>query len=141
MLIPVKHLINGDSIAQVQMQDVTYYHVELARHDVILAEGLPVESYLDTGDRTSFANAAMVTTLFPTFGPQGDHNLVWEARAVAPLVVTGPIVRAVRLRLAPGGAGLVAAPAAHRRLPRRQRTHRRTPLKQTQQHPHRTPAV
>ncbi len=103
VLIPVKHLINDHTMTQIPTEAVTYYHVELASHDVILAEGLPVESYLDTGDRTSFANAAMVITLFPTFGPQGDHNLVWEARAVAPLVVTGPIVRAVRLRLARAG--------------------------------------
>jgi serralysin len=30
---------------------VTYYHIKLDRHDLLLAEGLPAESYLDTGDR------------------------------------------------------------------------------------------
>jgi hypothetical protein len=34
---------------------LTYHHVELAAHDVILAEGLPCESYLDTGNRAAFA--------------------------------------------------------------------------------------
>src|ERR1019366_700567 len=48
VLVPVKLLINGTSIAQVKQNRVTYYHVELPRHAVILAEGLTVESYLDT---------------------------------------------------------------------------------------------
>ena len=141
VLIPVKHLINDQTITQVPTETVTYYHVELASHDVILAEGLPVESYLDTGDRTSFANAAIVTTLFPTFGPQGDPNQTREAHAIAPLVVAGPIIQAVRQRLAPNTNDLVTAEAEPRRLTRRQSPHRGTPLKQPQQHPHRTPAV
>ncbi len=29
----------------------SYYHVELPHHDVLLAQGLPAESYLDTGNR------------------------------------------------------------------------------------------
>ncbi len=52
VLIPIKRLINGTSIAQVPVEEVTYYHVALGRHDVILAEGLPTESYLDRGDRS-----------------------------------------------------------------------------------------
>jgi hypothetical protein len=31
-----------------------YVHVELDRHDILLAEGLPAESYLDTGNRAAF---------------------------------------------------------------------------------------
>ena len=141
VLIPVKHLINDQTITQVPTETVTYYHVELASHDVILAEGLPVESYLDTGDRKNFANVDTVTTLFPTFGPQGDHNLVREAHAIAQLVMSGPILQAVRQRLAPNMGDLVTAEAEPRRLTRRQSPHRGTPLKQPQQHPHRTPAV
>jgi hypothetical protein len=34
---------------------ITYWHVECARHEVLLAEGLPAESYLDTGNRGAFA--------------------------------------------------------------------------------------
>ena len=44
VLIPVKHLINGRTISQVPCDEVTYYHVELPQHSVLLAEGLPVES-------------------------------------------------------------------------------------------------
>ena len=56
VLVPAKYLINGTSITQVMADEVTYHHVELPRHDVLLAEGLPAESYLDLGDRSNFAN-------------------------------------------------------------------------------------
>lgn len=94
VLIPVKHLLNGTTIARVPTDHVSYHHVELAAHAVILAEGLPVESYLDTGDRDNFANAGPVLRLFPVFG--ADPNLIRDARACAPLVVTGPAVAAAR---------------------------------------------
>ena len=55
-LIPIRYLVNGASIAQQAVDEVTYWHVELARHEVILAEGLPCESYLDTGNRGGFVN-------------------------------------------------------------------------------------
>ena len=51
VLIPVKHLVNGDSIHQVPMEHVVYHHIELERHDVVLAEGLAAESYLDGSQR------------------------------------------------------------------------------------------
>jgi hypothetical protein len=38
---------------------VTYWHVELERHDILLADGMPAESYLDTGNRAAFADAAL----------------------------------------------------------------------------------
>jgi hypothetical protein len=97
VLIPVKHLVNGRSITQVPVAAVSYFHVELDRHDVILAEGLPVESYLDTGDRDAFANGGPAERLFPVFGC--DSNLVRDARACAPLVVTGPVLAAARARV------------------------------------------
>ena len=43
VLIPVRLLINGSTIEQVQLDVITYHHVELSRHDVLLAEGLAVE--------------------------------------------------------------------------------------------------
>ena len=51
LLIPIRYLMNGASVAQENCDDITYWHVELDRHDVLLAEGLPAESYLDTGNR------------------------------------------------------------------------------------------
>ena len=58
MLIPARLLLNGASIVRATGQRaITYYHIELETHDILLAENLPAESYLDTGNRGMFANA------------------------------------------------------------------------------------
>ncbi len=93
-LVPVKFLVDGDAIAWHPVASVTYWHVELDHHDVLLAEGVPAESYLDTGDRGCFTNGGGVATLHPKFGP-----LTWEAEGCAPLVVTGPVVDRLRATL------------------------------------------
>jgi len=94
VLIPVKHLVNGSSIRQMRRKQARYYHIELDRHDVLLAEGAPAESYLDTGDRANFINGGRVVNLHPSFGA-----LRREAGACARLVVTGPPLERVRARL------------------------------------------
>ncbi len=33
-----------------------YYHIELANHELLLAEGAPAESFVDHVDRASFHN-------------------------------------------------------------------------------------
>jgi len=51
---------------------VTYHHIELEAHDVVLAEGLPAESFLDTGDRNMFETVSGVMVLHPDFRkPEG----------------------------------------------------------------------
>jgi autotransporter passenger strand-loop-strand repeat protein len=100
VLVPIKYLIDGYSIAQQQTDDVLYYHIELPRHDVLLANGLPAESYLDTGDRAAFANGDDTIRLFPDFSTiTRDAMAVWEARGYAPLVVHGPQIEAARARI------------------------------------------
>jgi hypothetical protein len=97
VLIPVRYLVNGSTIAQVSatnITSVTYYHIELPTHDVLLAEGLPVESYLDTGNRDRFSNGGKAVALHPDFSSQA-----WEASGYAPLCVVGPQVDAVRAQL------------------------------------------
>jgi len=94
VLIPIRYLINGSTIAQISVHSIDYWHVELASHDVLFAEGLPAESYLDTGDRIRFANGGVVTALHPSFSA-----LAWEAVGCAPLMVTGPVVDKVRQKL------------------------------------------
>jgi T5SS/PEP-CTERM-associated repeat protein len=98
VLVPVKLLVNGTSIVQVRTSSVTYYHVELLRHAVILAEGLPVESYLDTGDRTNFHQAGAAIRLFPDFAARLAPNVasVWEVLGAAPLVLAGAELQAAR---------------------------------------------
>jgi hypothetical protein len=85
VLIPIKYLLNGTTVAQVPRRAVTYYHVELHTHDVLLAQGLPAESYLDTGDRGRFANGGGAIALYPDFASR-----VWESEGCAPLIMTGP---------------------------------------------------
>ena len=84
MLIPVRHLINGLSIVREMAAEVTYYHIELSRHAVLLAEGLPCESYLDTGDRASFTNGRTLAQANP-----GLRRWVRESDGCAPLVLHG----------------------------------------------------
>jgi hypothetical protein len=61
VLIPARALVNGTTVAEIAMKEVTYYHVEFDRHTVIFAEGLAVESFLDTGVNAGFFSNAPVT--------------------------------------------------------------------------------
>jgi hypothetical protein len=93
VLIPIARLINGSTIRQEQIPRVTYWHVELEHHDVILAEGLPAESYL--GDRSDFGTVAI--SLFPDFSiSQWGNAARWEALGCAPLITIGPKLDAAR---------------------------------------------
>lgn len=94
VLIPVRYLLNGRSVRQETAAQVTYFHVELPVHDVLLAEGLPCESYLDTGNRSAFANGGPATQLHPDLA-----SGIWSTRACAPLAIGGPVVAEVRRRL------------------------------------------
>jgi len=80
VLVPVRLLIDGDSIVQVKRDRVRYFHVELPGHAVILAEGLTVESYLDSGDRADFQDGDGAIRLFPTFGAGRETATAWETR-------------------------------------------------------------
>lgn len=61
-LIPVRYLINCVTVLQEPAEEVIYFHVELPEHGVILADGLPVESYLDAGNRGDFDNGSGALT-------------------------------------------------------------------------------
>ncbi|MBE7190175.1 Hint domain-containing protein, partial [Jatrophihabitans endophyticus] len=51
-LVPARMLVNGSSIvADTTIAAFDFFHVELDRHGILLAEGLEAESYLDTGNR------------------------------------------------------------------------------------------
>ncbi|HUW79980.1 MAG TPA: Hint domain-containing protein, partial [Acidocella sp.] len=71
VLVPAKELLNWTSIRQdITATRVTYYHVELARHDIIFAEGMPAETYLDTGHRGVFDNAEALIIAHPALMQQ-----------------------------------------------------------------------
>jgi autotransporter passenger strand-loop-strand repeat protein len=95
VLVPVRCLIDGASVTQEQRGEITYWHVELERHAVLLAEGLPCESFLDTGNRAAFANGGPAVQLHPTFAAAE-----WQARACAPQVRGGPVLDWARALLA-----------------------------------------
>ena len=96
MLIPVRLLINGASIVrEVDCRTVTYFHIELDAHDVLLAEGLPAESYLDTGNRGFFDDGITPLLLYPDVTGQARR----EAESCAPFAADA----------AARGAGLAAA--------------------------------
>ncbi|AWN55919.1 hypothetical protein DK412_28520 [Methylobacterium sp. 17Sr1-1] len=93
-LVPIMCLINGTSITREPATAVTYWHVELDAHDILLAEGLPAESYLDWGDRPFFEEGSDYALHNPDFVAPG-----LSARC-RPVAVEGPVVEAERARLA-----------------------------------------
>ena len=94
-------LVNGTTITRVEVDEVTYWHVELDSHDVILAENLPAESYLDMGNRCFFREADVVDL---AAGP--DAPVVAHADFCRPYVDRGPLLDAVRARLAARAAAM-----------------------------------
>ena len=59
VLIEVRDLVNATSITRAVpegMKDIEYFHIELETHEVILAEGAPVETLLLTDGRERFSN-------------------------------------------------------------------------------------
>ena len=93
VLIPAIRLSNGRTVVQVKTQSVTYWHIELDSHDVILAEGLPAESYVDCGNRSAFANGGGVLELHPDFEPRTIGDMC------APLMENGREVATAKRRL------------------------------------------
>jgi autotransporter passenger strand-loop-strand repeat protein/autotransporter-associated beta strand protein len=66
VLIEAKDLVNGASITQAkQIELVEYFHLELASHDVILAEGAAAESFIEDDNRGLFHNAAEYWAMHP----------------------------------------------------------------------------
>ena len=85
-LVPAGHLVNGATILrETGRAAVTYLHVELDRHDVILADGLPCETYLDTGNRGA---------LYRETGRRAPAQ-----RRCAPLLTGGAALAGIRRRL------------------------------------------
>ncbi|MGD7070961.1 Hint domain-containing protein [Acetobacter sp. AAB5] len=94
--VPVRMLVNGVSIFyDKSISSYDYYHVETERHSVITADGMLTESYLDTGNRSSFRQEGKVATL------RGAVKS-WKDDAGAPLDVersfVEPLFRALEWR-------------------------------------------
>jgi hypothetical protein len=99
-LIPARLLVNGMTIVQDDsFRSVEYFHVELDAHSILIAEGLPSESYLDTGNRGLFDNGGSVTVLHPDFAVDAEARSRAEG-ACAPLAVAPALVEPVWRSLA-----------------------------------------
>ena len=87
VLIPAEFLVNHRSILwDDRIGNVDFYHIELAEHDVLFANGAAAESYRDDGNRWVFNNA----------------NSRWNAKPrppYAPVLTGGPVVDAAWHRL------------------------------------------
>ncbi len=108
VLIPIRHLLNGTTVTQFYCDSITYYHVELPRHDVLLAEGMPAESYLEAGARDAFANFEGAIQLYPEYERPRDHYaMLWESEGYAPLMIAGEQLKLARRNLARQAALLI----------------------------------
>ncbi|WP_086641640.1 Hint domain-containing protein [Acetobacter tropicalis] len=93
VLIPAICLINGISILQAESIDqITYFHIELETHDILLAEGAPSESFVDDDSRNMFHNAIEFKKLYPNAAPL-------PAVYCAPRIEEGSVLEAIRTRL------------------------------------------
>ena len=93
VLIPVRCLVQGEAVKQIERDRVTYWHVELDSHDILIANGVPAESYLDTGNRCAFDNAPGAVDLHPDFEARSADGFC------RPLVESGPLLSAARRKL------------------------------------------
>jgi hypothetical protein len=71
VLVQAGALVNGTTIVREAAMPArfTYYHVELHDHALILAEGVPAETFLDTVTRRRFDNFAAYEALYGVTGP------------------------------------------------------------------------
>ncbi len=105
-LICARQLVNGTTIRQERnWTAVDYYHVELDQHAILLAEGLPAESYLDTGNSGFFANSGAPLVLHPDLTDETDYP-TREADSCAPFVWDEASVQPVWQRLADRAAAI-----------------------------------
>jgi hypothetical protein len=105
-LISARQLVNGTTIRQEKdWRSVDYFHVELEGHAILLAEGLPAESYLNTGNRAFFANADDPLVLHPDLTDETGYP-TREASSCAPFVWDEASVQPVWQLLADRAAAL-----------------------------------
>jgi fibronectin-binding autotransporter adhesin len=119
VLIEAGRLVNGATIIRERATPVvTYHHIELARHGLLLAEDLAVESFRDTGSRAQFAQAqGAAARAQPPCRPPGDDMQLAAARGL--LLARAEVLgfartsapeltaRTVKLRLRPHRQGRV----------------------------------
>lgn len=93
-LVRAELLVNGASITRDEgVEEITWYHVELDAHAILFAEGVPAESYLDTGNRHLFG----LDSLAPPDGLSPGER--YRAGACLPVLEDGPALAEIQRRL------------------------------------------
>jgi hypothetical protein len=66
-LIHAQALVNGRTIIKMTEWegDIEYYHIETENHEIIFAEGVPCETFIDNVSREQFDNYAEYQALYP----------------------------------------------------------------------------
>ena len=99
-LIAPELLVNGTTIARMDLERVDYFHVKLEAHDVIFAEGTPAETYVVHGNLKSFNNWAEHEAIF---GPVEDDPAAVD---YAPRLRKGEALDRIRETIAARAAAL-----------------------------------
>jgi hypothetical protein len=93
VFVPAAALVNGVSIIRGEdLAPVSYLHIELTEHDVVFAEGLPAETYVNDGNRAKFDNA---DEFYEMFGADAGVTAF-----SAPRIEEGVQLEAIRRRIA-----------------------------------------
>ena len=94
VLVAAKDLVDGRQVRRVEGGEVDYVHILFDRHEVVLSDGLPTESFLPGPQITNIFEAEVVEeicALFPEldpltgegYGPAARRLLrAWEAQAL-----------------------------------------------------------
>ena len=116
-LVPIQCLINGTTITQDIKPRVSYYHIELSEHNVIFAEGMPAESFLDTAPNTGESREFFSVRLgevhtideqMPLERSNPDWRIIFEEKGFAPLVDSGEKLKDIQSSVANGTCHVVA---------------------------------
>ncbi|MEM6482325.1 MAG: Hint domain-containing protein [Pseudomonadota bacterium] len=83
VLVAARDLVNGHSVCREELAEVEYVHLLFDRHQVIMSEGLPTESFLPGPQMLDSFEADMVTeiyALFPELDPKSFDGYSAAAR-------------------------------------------------------------
>ncbi|MBR0648750.1 Hint domain-containing protein [Roseomonas terrae] len=106
-LVPAGLLVNGETILQDTVQpSVTYFHLELEKHGLLLSDGAWSESYLDDDNRHLFGNGTLAVLLHGADALVARHK---DNRSCLPVLRSGPALDRIRVALSLRAQSLLAA--------------------------------